>query len=336
MLDAVYLLPLRRQHVDPDDAADLAAYLARVATVLPVVVADGSPPAVRAAHAAAWGEHVTVVPVPQPLPATNGKVVGVLAALAATTAERVVVADDDVRYDGGALQRVVALLDDAEVVVPQNVYSSLPWHARWDTARSLLNRAFGGDYPGTLAVRRSALGSDGYDAGVLFENLELIRTVRAQGGRVRRALDLYVTRRPPTVRKFAEQRVRQAYDSFAQPVRLVAELALVPLTLGALVGTRGRGRALVLGTFGCVATAVAEVGRRRAHGAAHFAPTAALWAPAWLAERAVCSWAAVMWRARGGVPYAGTRLRTAAHPVRELRRRAGGTRPVAAHRTEAA
>lgn len=327
--DAVYLLPLRRSQVDPD-LADLTAYLARIATVLPVVVADGSPPAVRAVHAAAWGDRVRVVPVAAPLPATNGKVVGVLTGLAATTAERVVIADDDVRYDGATLAQVAALLRDADVVVPQNVYDTLPWHARWDSARSLLNRAFGFDFPGTLAVRRSALGPEGYDPGVLFENLELVRTVQARGGRVRPAPDVYVARRPPTARKFVEQRVRQAYDSFAQPARLLTELGLLPLTLGAFAAARASiparaPRAAALATLALFAVAVAEVGRRRHDGAAHFPATAPLWAPLWLAERAVCSWAAVAWRIRGGVPYAGTRLRTAAHSARDLRLRAAST-----------
>jgi hypothetical protein len=336
--DAVYLLPLRRTTVR-DDVAELAAYLERVAGVLPVVVADGSPAHVRAAHAAAWGRHARTVPVPAPAPGTNGKVVGVLAGLAATTAERVVLADDDVRYDGAALSRVLALLGDGDVVVPQNVYDELPWQARWDTARSLLNRAFGGDYPGTLAVRRSALGPDGYDPHVLFENLELLRTVSARGGRVVRALDLYVVRRPPTVRTFVEQRVRQAYDSFAQPARLAGELALLPLVVCA-AAARGRRtgaapRAAVPATLALAAAAVAEVGRRRAGGAEHFPPTAALWAPAWLAERALCAWAAVVWRLRGGVPYAGTRLRVAAHAVRQLRSRADGPAPDDARREAA-
>ena len=58
--------------------------------------------------------------------------------------------------------------------------AALPWHARWDTARTLLNRCLGRDYPGTLAVRRSRMLATGlYDGDVLFENLELIRTVRA-------------------------------------------------------------------------------------------------------------------------------------------------------------
>ncbi len=326
---AVYVLPLRRQQVVPDEVAELAAYLARVAAVLPVVVADGSPPPVRAAHARAWGAHARVVPVPTPAPGTNGKVVGVLAALAATTEERVVVADDDVRYDAVTLARVAGLLDDADAVVPQNVYHPLPWQARWDTARCLVNRAFGGDYPGTLAFRRSALGPAGYDAGVLFENLELLRTVTARGGRVLRAPDVYVPRHPPTVRKLVEQRVRQAYDSFAQPARLTAELALLPVlgtaTSAAVLGrgrVRGTGAAALVVLAGA-AVAAAETGRRRADGSRRFPPTAALWAPAWVAERAVCAWAAVAWRVRGGVPYAGTRLRTAAHSVGGLR--AGAT-----------
>ncbi len=328
--DAVYLLPLRRATVEDDDVRELAGYLASVAQVLPVVVADGSAPSVRAEHEDAWGGHARVVPVPAPVAGTNGKVVGVLAGLAATTAERVVVADDDVRYDADALERVVGLLDDADAVVPQNVYDALPWHARWDTARSLLNRAFGGDFPGTLAVRRAALGPDGYDARVLFENLELLRTVRARGGRVLQAPDLYVPRRPPTVGKFLEQRVRQAYDSFAQPGRLAAELAVLPLTVA--LARRGRTRgpraaAVAPATVAVAAILLAEAGRRRRGGTAHFGPTAALWAPLWLAERAVCAWLAVLWRVRGGVPYAGTRLRTAAHPVRELRRRAAGQVP---------
>ncbi len=44
-----------------------------------------------------------------------------------------------------------------------------------------------------------------------------------------------------------------------------------------------------------------------------------LWAPLWLAERAVCSWLAVGSRLRGGVRYGDRRLRLAAHSARELR-----------------
>lgn len=324
MAEAVYLVPLRRSAVRAAELAGLAGYLRALARRLPVVVADGSPARVRERHAAAWGPDVRTVVVPAPAPGTNGKVAGVRAGLAATTQPLVVVADDDVRYDDAALDRVLAALSHADLVVPQNVFVPAPWHARWDTARSLVNRALGHDYAGTVALRRTALGEEGYDDRVLFENLELERTVRARGGRVAHALDLYVERRPPEVRRFAEQRVRQAYDSLAQPSRLLTELALAPLLLTSVVAAVRRGRAgrrgravlaLVLGG----AVVLAEVGRRRGGGTARFPVTAPLWAPAWVLERGLCAWLAVGQALSGGMPYAGTRVRTAAHTVGRLR-----------------
>src|SRR4029079_2928969 len=111
---------------------------------------------------------------------------------------------------------------------PQNYFDPLPWHARVDAARSLLNRVHSGDrelgsgdFPGTLGVRREAfVACGGYDGDVIFENLELMRTIEAAGGRVATPLDLYVRRLPPTTAHFISQRVRQAYDDFALPVRM--------------------------------------------------------------------------------------------------------------------
>ncbi|WP_282948878.1 glycosyltransferase [Cellulomonas endometrii] len=178
LAEAEYVLPLRWQ--DDRGLAELAGYLERLVRWLPVTVVDGSDPDRFAAHARAFPPAVRHVR-PDPWPGGNGKVAGVVTGLALATAERVVVADDDVRYDAETLRAVLDRLDHADVVRPQNVFDPLPWHARWDTARTLLNRAFGADYPGTLALRRTALGPDGYDGDVLFENLELLRTVRARG-----------------------------------------------------------------------------------------------------------------------------------------------------------
>ncbi|MFI6026574.1 glycosyltransferase [Amycolatopsis magusensis] len=160
----------------------------------------------------------------------TGRWPGCAPACAGVRAARVVIADDDVRYEPHELAAAVHLLEHSDLVVPQNYFRPLPWHCRWDTARSLLNRAFGHDYPGTLAVRREAFHRLGcYDGNVLFENLELIRTVQARGGTVRHAPALLVRRLPPAARVFLSQRVRQAYDSFAQPARLAAELAILPV-----------------------------------------------------------------------------------------------------------
>ena len=205
----------------------------------------------------------------------------------------------------------------------------MPWHARWDTARSLLNRVFTGDFafpvgdfPGTLAVRRDAfLRSGAYDGNALFENLELMRTIRAAGGAVVTPLDLYVARRPPSTAHFLSQRVRQAYDDFALPARFVAFLAILPAA-AALVRRR---RAGWLAAPALASIAVAEVGRRRAGGRRHFPCSSSLLAPVWIFERSLCCWLALAERRAGGARYGGRRMPRAATSVRRLRsRRLGG------------
>jgi len=316
-LPASYILPLRRQQ--PERSVAFTAYLRWLARRVDLIVVDGSPPGVFAEHAAAWGRYGRHLAVDPDLITPNGKVGGVLTGVRHARHERLVLADDDVRYDAAGLRRVVGLLDDAHVVRPQNYFDPLPWHARWDTGRILLNRMLGGDWPGTLAVRRSALlATGGYDGTALFENLELVRTVVAAGGVERLAPDLFVRRLPPTARHFGSQRTRQAYDEFARPLRLAAALSVVPLVAG--LALHGRWKTLAAAA-GAVA-AVAELGRRRDGGRSVFGPTAALWAPAWVAERGVCAWLALGMRlAFGGVPYRDSVLRRAATPPAVLRRR---------------
>lgn len=310
---ADYILPLRWQAATSRrELADLTAYLARLREWAEVVVVDGSAEPLFTVHHRAWSPLVRHIPPDGPR-APNGKVAGVLTGIRATVNPRIVIADDDVRYGREELAEVVARLDRAGLVAPQNHFRPLPWHARWDTGRSLVNRAFGADYPGTLAVRRG-LAADGYRGDVLFENLELMRTVVARGGTIEHAKDVFVERRPPTVRHFWSQRIRQAYDSQAQPARLAVELALLPALLLQARAPRGY---LV---WAAAAVAVAERGRRIAGGQRVYRRTASLWAPAWVLERAIMAWIAVGCRVAGGVPYAGGRLRFAASAARELRR----------------
>ena len=317
-MDVTYVLPLRATH---PPSPDLVEHLAAIAAVAQVVVADSSPDEVFAANARAWGSFATHVRPDPRHRCANGKVHNVLTALDHVRTEAVGIADDDVRYTPALLRALLAELAVADVVVPQNVFvaadgSRVPWHAVWDTARTLLNRVSGGDFPGTLAVRTEALRrTGGYDGDVLFENLELMRTVAAAGGTVRRADGLFVPRRPPTAAHFRGQRTRQAYDEFARPRRLVAQLAIVPVVLAA------RRSPQVLIAMAGAAVLAAEIGRRR-NGLRQHAPVAAsLLAPAWVLERGCGAWLAVIARLRGGVRYGGGRLVVAAHSDDELRRR---------------
>ena len=324
-LGVSYVLPLRWTEAGPIE--ELSSYLRSIGgAVDEVLVVDGSPTPVFAAHAMAL-EGIARHLAPDPdLDFQMGKVNGVLTGVRECTNELVVLADDDVRYAPSTLRRTVGLLEEADLVRPQNYFDELPWHARWDTARSLLNRVFTGDltfpvgdFPGTLALRRSTLlAVGGYDGNALFENLELMRTIHAGGGRVVTPLDLYVPRRPPSAAHFFSQRVRQAYDDFAIPARIGAFLALAPLAVHA--SRRGRLRRLI-GGGALTAILLAEVGRRRAGGATRFPLSGSLLAPAWVAERSLCAWLALGAKLRGGVPYGGRRLSHSATSLRRLRRR---------------
>ncbi|MFU8947512.1 glycosyltransferase [Mycetocola zhadangensis] len=314
-LDAEYVLPLRWSTYCAGDVFELTDCLIDLAEYLPVTVVDGSPGSVFVAHQALWGDLVRHVQPDGPSTG-NGKVAGVLTGIRLARSQSVILADDDVRYNRAGLERMVAELRHADLVRPQNYFATLPWHARWDTSRSLLNRAVASDYPGTLGVNRDlVLELGGYDGDVLFENLELIRTIRAGGGCERRLDDLFVARIPPTARHFLGQRIRQAYDDFAQPPRLALELALLPMLA---LGIR---RPWWLAGIAGASIALAEVGRRRAGGRRVYPWSSALWAPAWLLERAVCVWLAVGERMLGGARYGNSRLKKAANTPADLRRK---------------
>ena len=318
MPEVTYILPIKASRAET--AAEFTDYLRRLASMVrEVIVVDSSPQDIFRGHAIVWGSFLRHVPPEPQLETPMGKVGNVLTGIGLASCERLIIADDDVRYDHTSLSRVAAALDEVDVARPQNYFAPLPWHARWDTSRMLLNRMTGGDWPGTLAVRRSVLrATGGYDGNAMFENLELVRTVVAAGGREAIFPDIYVERRPSTARHFWSQRIRQAYDEIARPRRLLVQLAALPIAVTLAIA----GHWLVIALIGTTLVALAELGRRRGGATRVFPFSASLCAPLWVAERAVCSWLALLSRVfLGGVWYRGTVLRLAANPVRVLRDR---------------
>ncbi len=322
-----YVLPLKTSL--PLVTREFSDYLAWLEpNVSEVIVVDASPADVFAIHHTSWGKGVSHVPPAPDLATPMGKVGNVLTGVRLARFDRLIIADDDVRYDAESLAQVGSALADTDIVRPQNYFDPLPWHARWDTGRMLLNRTTGGDWPGTIGVRLDILrATGGYDGRALFENLELVRTVIAAGGKERVLLGTYVLRRPSTTSHFWSQRIRQAYDEMARPMRLAIQLAILPATV-ALAAT---GHWIFLVTVIAGVIALAEVGRWRAGGRRFFPTSGSLFAPLWVAERAVCSWIAVASRVfLGGVLYRGTVLRHAATPLRDLRARYGNADAITA------
>ena len=290
--------------------------------VAEIIVVDGSEPETFADFDIRCERGIRHVGVDDDLRGlANGKVAGVLTGVRHASHDKLILADDDVRHDASTVAKLDRALDDADIVRPQNYFEPLPWHACLDTARTLINRVTGGDWPGTLGLRRQALiRAGGYDGNVLFENLELVRTVLVAGGLEHRPLNLFVRRRPPNAAHFWSQRVRQAYDEFARPLRLACWLSLLP---GVALMSAWYGIGVVgVGVAAAVAVAIAEWGRRIGQGTKVFPWRTSLVAPVWLMERAITAWLALGMRLlRGGVWYSGRRITRAATSRRELIRR---------------
>jgi len=303
-----YVVPFR--HVGtPDRTLDeLARDFRRVSSTCEVIVVDGSPSDDFARHAVAWRGLCRHIPVDRRWRFLNGKVNGVLTGVAAAGCEYVILADDDVIYHTADVRRMCELLATNDLVVPQNYFTPLPWWARIETGRILLNRATRreGDYPGTVGVRRSTFLRIGpYDGDVLFENEEMRRHFRRHRTRVLHARDFLIARRPPTFAKWREQRMRQAYEDLDLPLKTSLFAALVPT--GALIALAAGVPAAGTYVAGVVVVAMLLAATGRGDGAASVVPASAcLAAPLWVFERSMTVHAAAWARfVRGGCAYGG-------------------------------
>lgn len=308
-----YLLPIRRVRADAGEAEKFARYFRTLAVAnCEVLVVDGSPPPIFAAHERAWRgvcRHVAVNPQYTYL---NGKVNGVHTGVDLASCERIILADDDIRFAAADIERACELLDCYEMVRPQNYLAPLPWWARAEAARMLINRGTlrAGDYPGTCAFRRSTCLRVGhYDGDVLFDNEEIVRHFALRGASVCCATDFFILKRPPTLAKWLEQRPRQAYEDFVMRAKTALFIALFPVAavLGRSAGVRA---ALAFAAaIALVSMGAAWRGLRRDRAGRFFPASTVLCAPLWVAERALSVHWALYWRVRyGGYPFGGRLL----------------------------
>jgi hypothetical protein len=307
-----YLLPIRRVRVNAQEADGFARYFEQLARAgCEVLVVDGSPPEVFAGHEGAWRgvcRHVGVDPQYKYL---NGKVNGVHTGVDLAGCERIILADDDIRYTPEDIERACQMLDACEMVRPQNYLAPLPWWARMEAARMLINRGVlrTGDYPGTCAFRRSACLRVGhYDGDVLFDNEEIVRHFALQGANVCYARDFFIHKRPPTFQKWLEQRPRQAYEDFVMRFKTALFMSLIPATVALARFVSLRAALAFVALVAVVSMLIAARGRW-SDGARRFFPASVLlYAPVWILERALSVYWALYWRVtRGGYPF-GDRL----------------------------
>jgi hypothetical protein len=309
-LSCAYVLPIRRTRFDSDDATSLRRYLELLNEAgCEVIVANGSAPEVFDQYAGIMGAICRHVPVDRRFGYVNDKVNGIYTGIELASCDRIIVADDDIRYSAANIRSIMRLLDQSEVVRPQNFIHPLPWWAKMEAARMLINRALlaAADYPGTCAFRRRRMLAAGrYDGDVLFDNEEIIRHLAQDGCTLVYANDLFVCKCPPTFWKWTEQRPRQAYEDFGMRLKTAVFFALLPLSL--LIGGRFgiAGLAIFLLALSIVATSIAACGRARGKARQFFPAHCCLFAGLWIFERTLSTYWALCWYLiRGGCPFGG-------------------------------
>ena len=309
-LSCAYVLPIRRTRFNPDDAIRLRQYLETLREAgCEVIVADGSTPDVFDQYAVIVGAICRHVRVDRRFGYLNDKVNGIYTGIELASFDRIIVADDDIRYSAGNIRIIMRLLDHSDVVRPQNFLDPLPWWAKMEAARMLINRALlsAADFPGTCAFGRGRMLAAGrYDGDVLFDNEEIIRHLAQHGCSLAYANDLFVRKCPPTFWKWTEQRPRQAYEDFGMRLKTTLFFALLPLFLlvGGLFGIDGL--TVFFLTLSLLATLIAARGRARGKARQFFPALCCFFAGLWMFERTLSTYWALYWYfAHGGYPFGG-------------------------------
>lgn len=279
-----YVVPIEQAAASVEEARTLSAYLSTLSVArCDVVILDSSPrPVFDELHRVfRWvGRHVAVPACADP----------VRAAIEVAGCEKVIIAHPEVRYAAVDLDQMCDLLEQHEVVEPQDYFDPLPWWGGIDAGRMLVHRGIEPfpDHGGTFGFRRAAIGGLGGDT---------VRRLAANGADVLSPSNMFVQRRPPQLADWLRQRPRQADDDFAMPVKSAFFFALIPMTvLLALIG----GLRVATGYVGAVAFASMVLAVRGRIGAAPFFPLrACLFAPLWVLERSVSVYWALLRKMRG-------------------------------------
>ena len=213
--------------------------------------------------------------------------------------EKIIIADEHVRYNVADLTELCAMLDAHEVVEAQDYLEPMPWWGGIDAGRMLVHRGIDPhpDRGATFGFRRSVVrGLRGFDA---TGSTDPVRLFALHGAEVVGATELFVRRCPRQLGEWLRERPREAGLDFDIPAKAAFFFALIPMAV--LLTLMGGGR-IAIGYTAAVAFASIVVAVRGRIGAGAFFPLrACLYAPLWVLERSVSVYWALLQRMRGTV-----------------------------------
>jgi hypothetical protein len=292
-----YVIALERSGGAASDLAPLANYLSNLGVNgCEVIVVDGSPREQFDENRSVlrWvARHIAPRVQHRHPPGVDP----VAAAIDFASQEKVIVADEAVRYTASDIDQLCDLLELHEVVVPQDYLDPLPWWGGIEAGRILVHRGIEpiGD-GGTFGFRRSAVrGLRAIDLHV-DEAEEPLRRLGARGAEVFSAHDVFIRREPPPLTDWIRERSRSADAELSMPVRSAFFFGLIPIALLlALIGGAG----VAGGYASAIGLASLVLALRGRSGAGAFFPLrACLYAPVWVLERSISVYWALLRKLR--------------------------------------
>jgi hypothetical protein len=116
--------------------------------------------------------------------------------------------------------------------------------------------------------------------------------------------DFFILKRPPTLRKWFEQRPRQAYEDFDMRTKTILFMSLLPSTIALALLSGARAALAFLLVVSICAGLLAGRGLLRDQAYRFFPAHVILYAPLWILERGLSVYWALYWRlAHGGYPF---------------------------------
>lgn len=313
------MIAIERSEGAADDLEPLASYLSNLGVIgCEVIVVDGSPREIfeENRRVLRWvGRHIAPRPQHRHAPGIDP----VAAAVDFAAQEKIIVADEAVRYTASDVDQLCELLELHEVVVPQDYLDPLPWWGGIEAGRILVHRGIEpiGD-GGTFGFRRSAVrGLRAIDMHV-DESEEPLRRLGMRGAEVFSAHEVFVRREPPRLNDWLRGRSRSAEADLAMPVRSVIFFGLIPVAL--LLAMLG-GAGVASGYATAIALASLVLALRGRSGAGAFFPLrACLYAPVWVLERSI----SVYWALLRKLKLSRREVGTEVQPQRSPQRAASG------------
>lgn len=293
-----YIFSIQRGVPSGTEMQEITDYLVLLnSTGCDIIVVDGSPLEVYAAHEGAWFSLCRHVKIDSRFHSASPYINSLYTGAALASCQKIIAAAENIRYSPDDVLRMCELLEHYELVRPQNYLFPLTWWSQIESVGILINRAVfsGGDSPETLGFVNSAFHKFcGRKDKALDAAEDLTRQFIMHQAKVCFALDFLIQKNSSTFTEWCGKCFSETYKSFSFSLRPCLFLILLPI--GILVDFFFGFRPFLFYTAAVLLSVITVAFLGRYRGGSRFFPIRlSLIAPAWLMERILCHYKTLFW-----------------------------------------